>query len=151
MLRAVMSVVEAPAIYGHLGRGPAVFDELGFVKACAQAALDWDPVAAAVVAQLLLEDFTDYDPFPARGIHGETAARLMRRWGMTQLALTAARPGDILAYQGRGPAVLVLVVEAFPRRQVAGVDDADAPSIWPEQPSIGRTPCNAFRWPEAAQ
>lgn len=137
MVQAAALICATGVGYQHMGRGPDLFDEIGLVRACVQAAVDWaaaadaaaegawaQPQAVCDVAGYGAEQ-ARYDPTPFEG--------LVKAWGLSLVATAtdtnlqkAAQPGDVFLCTGRGPALGVVV---SPWRAAAAYPHYEAPAV----------------------
>ncbi|HYD46409.1 MAG TPA: hypothetical protein VEA79_14170 [Phenylobacterium sp.] len=145
--------------YEHLGRGPDRFDELGFVRACVQAALD---VFRTHRQRASLADLAGYRPAPETWRHPDQLNALFREWGLELVTdlpmecMSKAQPGDVIAYTGKNAWCAVMLKRAEEpkgkdwRHVVAGVFAPNPPRAV-THPGLMCTPAFLWRLPEGYQ
>lgn len=128
-------------------------DDLGFVRVCVQAALDWNPRACAgnwrdPIADAVLPD----DGRPDRRHSPNVLADLCRAWGLLEASHRARRAGDVILYaiSLRSAACGVLIDRREPAEgpdRVALMAPGKSPEILDRHGSA-QIPCAVFTWPE---
>ncbi len=137
MVQAAALICATGVGYQHMGRGPDLFDEIGLVRACVQAAVDWAAAAAGAHEGILAQpqpisdlagygaEQARYDPTPFEGLVLAWGLRLVATAADTNLQ-KAAQPGDVFLCTGRGPALGVVV---SPWRETAAYPHYEAPAV----------------------
>lgn len=145
--------------YQPEGRGPLGFDDLGFVRCCVQAAVDWEVRRLRNMGLGPLCDLVGYGDAP---VDPTRLGRMVEEWGMVRVGMArdlnlskAALAGDVMLYLGEGPRLGLVIA---PWRETPRFPNFESPAVayvWPGQPPktardsrLGWSPLALYRWPE---
>ncbi len=152
---AVNMAAFAPLSWRVNARGPDALDDLGFVRICVQAALDWNPTRRRAdwvdpIADALLAP----SAAPHRRHNPNTMADLCTAWGLQKVDLKGRRAGDVILYpiSAHGAACGILIDRREPTQgpdRVALMAPGKIPEIHARH-GFDHIPCAAFTWPEEA-
>ncbi len=156
LLTAALHLTALGRTWALLGRGPNTFDEFGFVRACAQCAIDWDPEHGERLRGPPLADLEPRvsETRPGGYLAGDMGAQI-EAWGMVRRQTSPgwvtrqAAPGDIIIFIGRSFDCGVLLRAFDP---AADVDALFAVASPHHDPVIGAQRFHfavaAYHWPE---
>lgn len=96
---AVNLAAFAPLSWRINARGPDALDDLGFVRICVQAALDWNPTLRRPDwIDPITDAFLPPSAAPHRRHNPNTLAELCWAWGLQKVDLKGRRAGDVILY-----------------------------------------------------
>lgn len=101
-IRAALSLMIPGQSWALNGRGPSEWDDLGFVRACVQAALAWDEAEGVFRRDTpSLDDIllpVPVSPAARVGHFANNLRDLFTAWGLLRSDMKAARPGDLVLF-----------------------------------------------------